>query len=63
MAKHGSSRRTTSSGSSYGTTRRSSASGVSIARLKQKSGTINAFGGYTKVQDSDGTFRMRKTGT
>lgn len=32
---------------------------VSPARLHQKSGT--SFGGYAKVQKSDGTFRMRPT--
>ena len=37
-------------------------SGVSAARLHQKSGASNTFGGYTKVSNSDGTFRMRKTG-
>ncbi|MCC3300680.1 hypothetical protein [Arthrobacter sp. zg-Y895] len=34
---------------------------VSPARLQQKSGTTNAFGGYEKVQHSDGTFSMSKT--
>ena len=47
--------------SSTGKTRTAS-SGVSAARLHQKSGASNAFGGYTKVSNSDGTFRMRKTG-
>ena len=37
-------------------------SGVSAARLHQKSGASNTFGGYTKVSNNDGTFRMRKTG-
>ncbi len=32
---------------------------VSAARLHQKSGSSNAFGGYTKVNNPDGTFRMR----
>jgi len=37
-------------------------SGVSSARLHQKTGSSNAFGGYTKTRSNDGTFRMRKTG-
>lgn len=40
----------------------SSSSGVSRARLHQKTGSSNSFGGYTKVAKTDGTFRMRKTG-
>lgn len=40
----------------------SSSGGVSSARLHQKSGSSNAFGGYTKVKNSDGTFQMRKSG-
>lgn len=32
---------------------------VSPARLHQKSGTANAFGGYVKVSYQNGTFRMR----
>jgi hypothetical protein len=49
---------------SHGGTRKSgtSASKVSSARLHQKSGTRNAFGGYTKVKKGNGTFRMRPTG-
>ena len=39
----------------------SSSGSVSSARLHQKSGTSNAFGGYTKVNNPDGTFRMRKS--
>lgn len=35
---------------------------VSSARLNQRSGTNNSFGGYTKVNRGDGTFRMRPTG-
>jgi len=54
--------------SSYGAGKSSSGSGrstsssrsVSAARLHQKSGTT--FGGYTKAQKSDGTFRMRPSG-
>lgn len=40
----------------------SSAGGVSSARLHQKSGPNNAFGGYTKVNKGDGSFRMRPSG-
>lgn len=36
-------------------------SGVSPARLSQKSGSSNAFGGYTKVKHANGTFSMRRT--
>ena len=51
---------------SYGSSNKSSSSrsssgGVSTARLHQKSGSSNAFGGYTKVSKSDGSFTMRKT--
>jgi len=35
---------------------------VTSARLHQKSGAGNAFGGYTKVNNGDGTFTMKKTG-
>jgi len=45
------------SGKSYSTSR-----GVSSARLSQKSGSRNSFGGYTKVKSGNGTFTMRKTG-
>ena len=50
--------RSSSAGGKTGSTSR----GVSPARLHQKSGSSNAFGGYTKVSKSDGTFRMRKSG-
>ena len=50
------------SGSSSTGKTRTASSGVSAARLHQRSGASNAFGGYTKVNNSDGTFRMRKTG-
>ena len=40
----------------------SNSRGVSSARLHQKSGSSHAFGGYSKVSNSDGTFRMRKDG-
>jgi hypothetical protein len=35
--------------------------GVSAARLNQKSGASNSFGGYTKVNHGDGSFSMRRT--
>ena len=35
---------------------------VSSARLQQKSGASNAFGGYAKVNHGGGTFRMRPSG-
>lgn len=34
---------------------------VSAARLSQRSGRSNAFGGYAKVNYGSGTFRMRPT--
>jgi hypothetical protein len=34
--------------------------GVSDARLHQKSGPSNSFGGYTKVNHGNGTFSMKK---
>lgn len=34
---------------------------VSAARLSQRSGTANAFGGYAKINYGSGTFRMRPT--
>lgn len=40
----------------------SASSGVSAARLHQKSGSSNAFGGYTKVNHGNGTFSMKPTG-
>lgn len=49
------------SGSSSTGKFRTASSGVSAARLHQKSGASNAFGGYAKVNRSDGTFRMRKS--
>ena len=39
-----------------------SPSKVSPARLEQKSGSANAFGGYEKVKHDNNTFSMRKTG-
>jgi hypothetical protein len=39
----------------------SNTSGVSSARLHQKSGSNNSFGGYSKERNADGTFRMRKS--
>jgi hypothetical protein len=35
---------------------------VSQARLSQKAGTRNAFGGYTKVGTGNGSFTMKKIG-
>jgi len=34
---------------------------VSSARLSQKSGPSNSFGGYTKVNLGNGNFTMKKT--
>jgi hypothetical protein len=36
--------------------------GVSAARLSQKSGAANAFGGYAKVKHANGTFSMKRAG-
>ena len=54
-------------GSSYGSRGGSSwgAGGsrtVSDARLHQKSGASNGFGGYAKISNPEGSFQMRKTG-
>jgi hypothetical protein len=49
------------SGKNYGSSG-SSSRRVSSARLHQKSGSGNSFGGYTKVKQGDGAFKMRKTG-
>lgn len=62
MAKCGTLRGTGTSASSAGSARTSRTTSVSMTRLQQKSGTRNSFGGYTKVNNGDGTFRMRKTG-
>ena len=35
--------------------------GVSQARLGQRSGSRHAFGGYTKVNNGNGSFTMKKT--
>jgi hypothetical protein len=43
------------------TSRSSTTRTVSPARLQQKSGTSNAFGGYAKVNHGNGTFSMKKT--
>lgn len=40
----------------------SASKGVSAARLHQKSGSTNSFGGYTKVNKGNGAFTMKKTG-
>lgn len=39
----------------------SSSKGVSAARLHQKSGSSNSFGGYTKVNKGNGNFTMKKS--
>jgi hypothetical protein len=50
-------------GSSRGGSGKSGSSkGVSSARLHQKSGASNSFGGYTKVNKGGGSFTMKKTG-
>ena len=50
------------SGRGYGSRSNARAAGaVSAARLDQKSGSGNSFGGYTKVNHSNGTFSMRRT--
>jgi hypothetical protein len=49
-----------SSRGGYGKT--SSSKRVSSVRLHQKSGSSNSFGGFTKVNDGNGSFRMKKTG-
>lgn len=54
MAKNNSSGRSNHSGASY--------RDVSPARLHQQSGTSHAFGGYAKVHNPNGTFRMRPYG-
>jgi hypothetical protein len=41
----------------------SSARSVSAARLHQKSGTSNSFGGYTKVNRGNGSFMMKPIGS
>ncbi len=41
----------------------SSSKGVSAARLNQKSGSGNSFGGYTKVNQGNGNFTMKKSGS
>ena len=50
------------SGSRGGYSKGSSTSnGVRAARLHQKSGSSNSFGGYTKVNKGNGAFTMKKT--
>jgi hypothetical protein len=51
-----------SSKSGYSSKSSSTSRTVSPARLSQKSGSSNAFGGVTKVNHNNGTFSMRKTG-
>lgn len=41
---------------------RSTVHSVSAARLHQKTGVSNAFGGYTKVNHHNGTFSMHRLG-
>ncbi len=48
-----------SKGSSGGKGSPGFARGVSQARLGQRAGSSNAFGGWTKVQKLNGDFRMR----
>ena len=62
MAKSGKYGSFSSKTSQSSSSSRSSSKGVSQARLSQRSGSENSFGGYTKVSRDDGTFRMRKTG-
>ncbi len=40
----------------------SSGRSISAARLSQRSGVSNSFGGYTKVNYGNGSFRMRPSG-
>lgn len=46
----------------YSSRSSSSSRGVSQARLSQRSGSRNSFGGYTKVSNGRGSFTMKKTG-
>lgn len=62
MANYRSSSAKGSWGKSSGSTSAKSTGSVSAARLHQKSGSGNAFGGYTKVNHNNGTFSMRKSG-
>lgn len=62
MAKYQSSGSSARKGSSASGKSSSSTPRVSSARLNQKSGSSNSFGGYTKVNRGDGSFRMRKSG-
>lgn len=39
------------------------AKSVSSARLHQKSGASNSYGGYTKVNQGNGNFTMKPTGS
>lgn len=57
----GSSAKSTGSGRTLRSAARS-AGAVSSARLHQKSGLSNSFGGYAKVNHTNGTFSMRPTG-
>jgi len=48
--------------SGKGSSSKGSSKGVSDARLKQKSGSSNSFGGYTKVNKGGGAFTMKPSG-
>lgn len=61
MAKGHSSRASSRSSSGGRAKSGSSARTTSAARLHQKSGSSNSFGGYTKVNHNNGTFSMRRT--
>ena len=51
------------SGRGYGSGPSSrAAGGASPARLHQKAGSSNSFGGYTKVNYGNGTFSMKRAG-
>lgn len=68
MTNYRSSGRSSYSGRSMSSTAKTSSytskssDNVSSARLHQKSGSSNSFGGITKVNHGNGTFSMRKTG-
>lgn len=57
-----SSYRPTSSSRSGGSIRSNTSRAVRPARLSQKSGAQNAFGGFMKISHSNGTFSMKRTG-
>ena len=51
------------SGSRGSFSRSGGSKGVTSARLHQKSGAANSFGGYTKVNKGNGNFTMKPSGT